>query len=224
VYFSSIPPTLGRSHARPNSMTSNPSIRGRASPSISSGETNTVLQLNQIIAVYKLEDGRPYSAIEVAFLDEESSHASSISLQLTDPREADIWLVSIRAASQKSRILDPVPFPNKTVDFVVRRLEASSDYDRANFKMFRAVQRATNKGQGRSGSVDDLGKMSSSICYVAIGAHKVHLIPVPKSSSRTSSASVAEIQTHMQHTSYGILTLTGIYVQSMSDTLDLTFR
>lgn len=178
------------------------------------------MPLPHIIAVYKLEDGRPYFSIEVAHLDEETNHASSMNLQLSDPREADLWLSSIRGAATRARLMDPMPFPSRTVEYIARVLEQERDYDPAHCRIFKAVQRASTKANSRSSS-DDLTKLTSTVCYVAVGVHKVHLVPLRKSVNRTSSASLSEMGHRM---AFGIVTLSSINVKACDDSFELDFR
>lgn len=186
----------------------------------SSADNQLGVPLHQIIAVYMLEDGRPYFSIEVAHLDEEAGHEASINLQLNDPREADLWLSCIRVAANKARMLEPTPSPQRSIEYVARVLEQERDYDPARFQMFKVVQRAGGRSSGRASS-DDLTKLNSTICYLVIGAHKVHLIPLRKSLGRTSSTSLSEMASR---TVFGITTMTGVNLNPFDDGFELTFR
>ncbi|MCJ1375518.1 hypothetical protein MMC20_006755 [Loxospora ochrophaea] len=213
--FPTIPPSLGR---RRNSMRhSRMSSVGSLHELHATGENHFATALNQIVAVHKLDDGRPYFSIEISHLDEESHYASALTLQLSDPRESDLWLSSIRAALTKARLTDPLPFAQRTVEYVARALEQERDYDPHHFRMFKVVQRA-NKSGGRSSS-DDLARLTSSICYLVIGAHKIHLVPVPKQKS-ASSTSLSDLT----GASHGITTLISLSVQNFDDAFQLAFR
>jgi hypothetical protein len=50
--------------------------------------------------VYNLDDGKPYFSIEIAHMDEETNLVSSMTMQLSDPRESDLWLSSIKKLQQ----------------------------------------------------------------------------------------------------------------------------
>ena len=176
------------------------------------------ITLNHIVAVYKLDDGRPYFSIEISHLDEETNTSSALTLQLSDPRESAEWLTTIRAATASARLTEPLPFAQNVVEYVARALEQERDYDPNQFRMFKVVQRAT-KSAGRSSS-DDLAKLTSILCYLVIGAYKVHLIPLPKSTKTGSSTSLTE----MTGASHGITTLTSMSVQRFDDAFQLTFR
>ncbi|KAA6407185.1 MAG: hypothetical protein FRX48_08987 [Lasallia pustulata] len=184
----------------------------------SSADSHVGIPLNDIVAVYKMDDGRPYFSIEVAYLKEDSNHASALVLQLDDPKESELWLTSIRGAATKARLTNPIPFAQRNVDYVARALEQDRDYDPSHFRMFRVVKRSLKSG-GRSSS-DDLGKLSSNICYLVIGLHKIHLVPLPKSSRFGSSTSISDLH----GSSHGITTLNSLTIQSFDDAFQLSFR
>ena len=174
------------------------------------------IPLNQIVAVYKLDDGKPWFSIEIAHLDE--NHPSAMTIQHEDPRESEIWLSTIRAAATSARLTDPLPFSSGMIEYMARALEQARDYDPNRFQMFKVVQRATKTG-GRSSS-DDLSKLMSNICILAIGVYKIHLVPLPRSTKTASSTSLSDLNGG----SYGITTLTSLHVQSFDDTFQLSFR
>lgn len=181
-----------------------------------SAESFHALPLNRIVAVYKLDDGRPYFSIEVAYLDEDSP--TTMTLQITDPQDSETWLACLRRATGRARVDEPLPFAQKMVEYTARALEQERDYDPEHFHMFTVVQRTTKSG-GRSSS-DDLAKLTTIFCILAIGMYKVHLIPLPKSTRTASSASLSD----MIDCSYGIMTLTTLYLQPCDDTIQLAFR
>lgn len=139
-------------------------------------------------------------------------------IEISDPQESELWLSNIRAATQNARLTKPLPFAQKLVDYTARALEQERDYDPHHFHMFKVVQRASKSG-GRSSS-DDLAKLTTIVCILAVGMYKVHLIPLPKSSRSASNTSLSD----MVGCSYGIMTLTSLYVQSFDDTFQLNFR
>ena len=213
--FPSIPASIGKSNSiRHSRMSSSGSLHELHSPA----EVYSAVRLNHVVAVHRLDDGRPYFSIEVAHMDEETNSASAMVLQLNDPREADLWLSCIRAAVQKARLVDPLPFSQYIVEYTARALEQERDYDPTRFHMFTVVQRAAKSG-GRSSS-DDLAKLSSNISILAVGVYKIHVIPLPKPTRNASSTSL----TDMTGTSHGIMTLTSLTVQSSEDKFELNFR
>ncbi|EGC45283.1 leucine rich repeat domain-containing protein [Histoplasma capsulatum var. duboisii H88] len=178
------------------------------------------IPLNSIVAVYKLDDGRPYFSIEVCHMDERSPKPLSFQLQFNDPEESGLWLAGIRAAAEQARAIDPPMFDQKSVEYVARALELERDYDPDCFRMYKVVQRVATKSGGRS-SNDDFAKLTSNVCYLAIGVHKIHLIPLPKSSNRGSVTSITELDMNM---SFGFMTLTSVSIQGGDDAFQLVFR
>lgn len=217
--FPSVPDAVGRTntlrHHRMSSHSSHGSLHEMHS---SSADSHVGIPLNDIVAVYKMDDGRPYFSIEVAYLKEDSNHASALILQLDDPKESELWLATIRGAATKARLTDPMPFAQRNVDYVARALEQDRDYDPNHFRMFRVVKRSLKPG-GRSSS-DDLGKLSSNVCYLVIGMHKIHLVPLPKSTRFGSSTSISDLH----GSSHGITTLNSLTIQSFDDGFQLSFR
>ncbi|KAH0566408.1 hypothetical protein GP486_000191 [Trichoglossum hirsutum] len=225
--FPSIPTSLGRGNTtgnsvRQTSVASTSSTQDLSSiHSRSSADGGSATSLHQVIAAFKVEDGRPYFSIEVAYMDNETNHSSSMILQFGDPREAESWLASIRSTSQKARLTEPILFPQSSVEYAARRLEQERDYDPGHFRIFKVVQRGSSRAQGRSGSADDLVKMNSSVCYLVLGVHKIHLIPAPKGTGRSSTISLTDLTAH---SSYGVVTLTAINIRNVDDAFELTFR
>ena len=213
--FPAIPSSIGRGgaahHTRMSSGSSVPESYVSADPS-------STIALHNVVAVYKLDDGRPYFTLEIAAYDEASNHVSTILIQLNDPRESELWMTSLRAAIIKVRLTTNAPFGRKAVEYAARALECESDYDPNRFRMFTVAQRASKAGH-RS-STDDLGKMQSSICYLVIGFHKVHLVPLPRPSKSSSSTSMPDLT----GASHGIALLSSVHVQQSDDSFQLAFR
>lgn len=178
------------------------------------------IALNQIIATSKLDDGRPYFSIEISHLEDANSKAYSMSMQLNDPQEADLWLAAIRNAAARARLKHGYDFPSAALAYVARVLEQDRDYDPRHFQLFRVVRRSASKSVSRS-STDDLAKLSSTTCYLAIGINKVHLIPLQRSNERSSSSSLQDLEAS---SSFGITTLSSMSLQPGDDTFQLAFR
>ena len=213
--FPEIPSSAGRSNSTQHLRKSS---NGSGTEHIFSPDPNTTIPLNNVVAAYKLDDGRPYFTIEMAQYDESSNQVSTMTMQLNDPRESDLWLMSIRAAITKVRLTAAVPFGQMAVEYAARALEFDSDYDPNHFRMFTVTHRAPRTGS-RSSS-DDLGKLMSTVCYLIIGLHKIHLLPLPRATRSASNSSMSEIG----GASYGLMALTSIYVQSLDDTFQISFR
>lgn len=216
--FPCIPASIGRSAGvRHSTMSSSGSLQDLQT-SASSGEGYLATLLNQIVAVYKLDDGRPFFSVQISWLDEATMFASETTLQLHDPSESELWLSSIRGAAMKARLTNPLPFSQPLVEWTARALEQERDYDPQQFHMFKVVQRASKAG-GRSSS-DDLSKLTSNIAILAIGIFKVHLVPLPKLSRTSSNTSLSD----MAGSSHGVTTLTALTIQTTDDAFSLTFR
>lgn len=185
-----------------------------------SGEASAGIPLNSIIAVYMLEDARLSPTVEVAYLDERTHKAALIQMQTADLQELNLWMVGIRQAAQMARTNEPLPFDRCAVEYATRMLEHERDYDPENFRMFRVIQIASSKSPTRSSS-EDLTKLSPTGCYIAIGLHKAHLIPMQKAANRGSAVSLSDLDTS---TSFGLMNLTGLSMEYGDDSLHLTFR
>ncbi|KAL1302512.1 hypothetical protein AAFC00_002899 [Neodothiora populina] len=220
--LTTIPSPHGRSppvrHASAQSVGSSQDLHSLHSDS--SGDKESRVPLRQIVAAHKLDDGKPYFAIEVCYLDEESTQASAMTMQFADPDDRSLWLRAIRQAANQARLHDSNPISAYNSRNAARAVERAHDYDPSNFSIYKVIQRASAK-PGRS-STDDLAKMASTVCFLAIGIHKVHVIPLAKANSRTSSPHLL-LPTGPQP-SHGILTLTSVRVHVSDDSFELTFR
>ncbi|KAK8179734.1 hypothetical protein BC567DRAFT_242328 [Phyllosticta citribraziliensis] len=152
-----------------------------------SGERNIGTPLKQIIAVYQLVDDRPYFAFEICYLDEDSNHDFSMTLQFGSPEDMKTWLAAVRSTANQAKALDERHISHQNVRLAARVVEREGDYDPNSFSLAGSA----------SSSTDDLTKIASTVCFLAIGIHKVHMIPVFKSRQRASI-------------SFGILTLTSL--------------
>ena len=187
-------------------------------------EHTLVTMMNQVVAVYRFGcEGELACSVQVDHLDDANGTPSSTTLQVGSSREAQEWLDILRQVSRTCRsVKPPLPVSDSTVKHIARRLEADRDYSPAHFQIFRIVQRC-GKVQGRAGSSEDLHKMYSTVCYLAIGSHKVHFVPVPKCPSN-NSRSTNSLLSAATSSSYGILNLVGIAISDVDDSFTLTFR
>ena len=176
--------------------------------------TGEAIPLHSIIAVYLLEDsGRNNATAELAYLDERAHKASLI--QIHAPEDAlNLWMGGIRSAAQLARSVNPLPIDQTSIDSVNCMLEHERDYDPATFRLFRVLQMASTKSS--AGSADDLTKVSPTGCYLAIGSHKLHLIPFQKATRND------DLETWSS--SFGLMALTGLSMEWGDDSLHLTFR
>ncbi|EXJ80475.1 hypothetical protein A1O1_08620 [Capronia coronata CBS 617.96] len=214
--FPSIPAQVGRGHTpRTSSVSSYSELQVAAYSDITSG-----IPLDQVIAVYKMDDGRPFVTVEVAYLDEKTRRSATMQMQLSEFREAYLWTSAIRMAASQARASLSQQIPEATVEHLARVLERERDYDPHHFHVFKVVQRSVNRSVGRASS-DDLTRLGSGIAYLVIGLHKVHLVPLHRTSTRSSSASLSETEAM---TSFAIVTLTSIKVQAGEDAFQLVFK
>lgn len=217
--FPSIPSSMGRaSGIRHSRMSSSGSLHELHATT--SSESHQGIPLSNVVAVWRLEDGKPYFSVQISHFDEETNYASDTTLQLHDPRDCDLWLSSLRGAVMKQRLTDPKAFTQGLVDYTARALEQENDYDRVQFRMFKVVQRERSGRTGARSSSEDLTRISSTICILAIGAYKVHLVPLPRYSRTGSSSSLSD----MTGVSHGIMALTSLAVHDYDDAFQLTFR
>lgn len=220
--FNVIPSPIGRISTIRHSQ--NPSAGSshefQSAPSEASGDRDIGTPLRQVVALCHVDDGRPYFAIEISYLDDETNHASSMALQFGDPEEMKTWLAKIRDAANKARLSDSNPLSAYNSHLAARVVERERDYVPPNYAIYKVVQRPLRKAGSRSSS-DDLSKVTSTVCFLAIGVHKVHLIPLFKSPQRASSPSLVSYNTQA---SYGILNITELRVSENDDTFELTFR
>lgn len=199
---------------------------GRA-PSIGSvgelsNEHSLVTSAIQIVAVYRYGgDADLACTVQVDHLDDANGTPSSTVLQVSTPQEAQGWLEILRQVTHLARTAkSPPPFSNSTVEHIARRLEAEKDYSPSHFQIFRVVQRAAKMNGHKAGSSEDLQKMYSTICYLVIGIHKIHLVPIPKTSPNRSTTSLSAATS----SSYAILNLSGLTVSDTDDSFTLSFR
>ncbi|EZF66065.1 hypothetical protein H104_01850 [Trichophyton rubrum CBS 289.86] len=185
------------------------------------GEGGIGIALNNIIAVHRLDDGKPYFSVEVCYMDGKNPRGSAIHIQLADPQEAQLWLMGIRAAAETAISIEPPVFDDDTINYVTNVLEQERDYDPGCFGLYRVVHRMSTK-QGNRASTDDITKLASNTCLLAIGVHKIHILPTnTKSSNRASMASLVELDLDA---CLGIMALSSISVQASDDTFQLIFR
>jgi hypothetical protein len=221
--FSSIPAPYVRvsSYNRHGQQPSGSSHEAQSIASDHSGDRDLGTPLRQIVAAYHLDDGRPHFAFEIFYLDDETNQASSMTLQFGDPDDMYAWLAQIREAANRVRLTNANPLSPYNSHRAARVVEAERDYVPPHYAIYKVVQRPIAKSGTRSSS-DDLSKVLASVCFLAIGVHKVHLIPLFKSSSQRSSS--ISLHSNNAPSSHGILTMTELRVSETDDTFELTFR
>lgn len=216
-------PSIPASFARPSAVNrqSVASIHSLQEVQVAAQHDAAGIPLDSIVAVYRLDDGRPSTfTVEVAYIDDRTHKPAIMQMQLTDPEELHLWLIGIRSAAETARSVDPFTFDPRSIEYVVRVLQQERDYDPEQFHMFRVVQRSSSKSAGRASS-DDLSKLSATMCYLAIGMHKIHLIPLQKITTRASMVSLNDMELG---TSFGLMNLAALSMQWSEDSFALTFR
>ncbi|KAL4918016.1 hypothetical protein BDW62DRAFT_182188 [Aspergillus aurantiobrunneus] len=216
--FPSIPPSMARTTTSRQSIASISSLQDPQLNAVS--DVSAGIPLSSIVAVYMLDDGKPSSSVEVAYMDERTQKTTFIQMQTTDLQELNLWMVGIRSAAEMTRSTAPMPFDPRALDCVVRMLEHERDYDPENFRMFRVIQMASSKSPTRASS-DELTKLSPTGCYLALGLHKLHLVALQRASNRSSSVSLTDLDSA---TSFGLMNLTCLSMEWGDDSLHLTFR
>jgi len=197
--------------------------KGRASSVGSAVVTNAsehtfVTMMNQVIAVYcPSTDHELGNTVQIDYLDGAVGQPSSTIFTTASPTEARSWMDRLRAVAAQTRACSPpLVYPDSTVEHIARRLEAEMDYSPMHFQVYRVVQRS---GKSGNKSTEDLQKMYSTMCYLAIGIHKVHLVPM-RFATNKSMASSSPTPT----TSFGILSLSGLWISNSDDCFSLVFR
>ena len=220
--FSSIPHPSGRhqgiKHGQMSSLGSQSDLR---SESESSGDRGGRINLRQIVAVYQGDDGKPWFALEICYLDEESAQSSAMTLQFHGSDERDVWLKNVRSSANNARSRQSVYISAFNIENAARIVERDHDYDPANCAIYKVVQRASSSSKSNRSSSDDLMKSASTVCFLVIGVHKVHLVPLVKPTPRSGSPSLAPTGSQA---SYGILTLSVVRVSNADDSFELHFR
>ncbi|CAO2649658.1 Nn.00g070430.m01.CDS01 [Neocucurbitaria sp. VM-36] len=221
--FPTIPSSYSRANSYRHSQTASTgsSHELQSLASETSGDRDHGIPLRHIVAVYHLDDGRPHFALELFYLDEETNQASSMTLQFGDPEEMHAWLIKIREAANRARLADANPLSAHNSHLAARVVEAERDYVPPNYAIYKVVLRPQGKTTTRASS-DDLAKLSASVCFLAIGVHKVHLIPLFKPPTQRSSS--PSLMSHNTQSAHGILNLTEVCLSEIDDTFTLTFR
>lgn len=144
-----------------------------------------------------------------------------MTLQFGDPDDMNTWLAKIREAANRVRLADSNPLSAYNSHLAARVVEAERDYVPPHYAIYKVVHRPLSKNGSRSSS-DDLSKMLATVCFLAIGVHKVHLIPLFKPPNQRASS--PSLLSNNAQSSHGILSLTELRVSDVDDTFELTFR
>ncbi|KAF2841514.1 RNI-like protein [Patellaria atrata CBS 101060] len=185
-----------------------------------SEERATGILLKQVVAVNTLDDGRPYFAIEVASLNEDTNNAPILTIQIANPKDRDVWLARIRSATERVRAMEPAQLSVWNTHQAARNVKYQHDYDLNEVSYYKVVKRNA-RILGDHSSSDDLAKIESSVCILAIGVHKVHIMSLVKFPHRGSSLASTP---RSKVSSNGIMAMTALRLGEEGHTLELTFR
>ncbi|KAI9719020.1 MAG: hypothetical protein M1828_006396 [Chrysothrix sp. TS-e1954] len=221
--FSSIGPSAGRMSVVRHTSSPSTGSRQETSSGVSdtSGEKAAGIALEHIVAVHVSDEPRQLPALDVTYLDCEAGQGTTLILTFTDLDDAEVWLRAIRYAANKARVLDTDPIPPRLSEYAARVVEREQDYDISNYKIYKVVKCASSGRVGSRSSSDDFSKISPIVCFVVIGVRKIHLIPLPKNTSRVSSPMLTELN---DGGSFGIVSMTSVSVNTDDDTFTLAFR
>ncbi|KAI6868902.1 hypothetical protein KC334_g19277, partial [Hortaea werneckii] len=151
--FKSIPHPVGRSPTpRHGSMHSFSSSSDLQALSDSSGDKDGRVPLRQVVAVQRIDDGKPYFAIEVSFLDEDSAQANALTMQFGNSEDRDVWLRTTRAIVKGDRVRGSSGISAFNLEHAARIIERDNDYDPANCAIYKVAQRLSSKSSGKSSS------------------------------------------------------------------------
>lgn len=157
----------------------------------------------------------------MSFLDPDVGQGATLTLQLTDREDIEVWMKSIRMASDRARLLDMDPIPPKLSEYAARVVEREQDYDITNYRIYKVVKRGNATRTVNRSSADDFSKAGATVCFLVVGLRSVHLIMLPKSPLRVSNTSLTDMN---DGGSFGIMSLTSIIVSDIDDRFSITFR
>lgn len=183
---------------------------------------NLVTQLHSIVAVYRPEVDLNSTIIQVDFIDDLGCPSSAV-FQMPSVDDAQIWLDTLRNATALVRDkYGMAPISANTLAHIARKMEIEDDYVPDHFfRVYSVVQRGTNVKSHHRSSSDDLQKLYSTICYIALGVHKVHIISIPKSPTNRSASNLS---LSGSSACYGLLNLSSISMSTMDDSFIIGFR
>lgn len=178
------------------------------------------IPLSHVVAAYRIDEHRSLPSVEICYLEERTGRPAFLALQFGDLEDLNMWLIGIRSTAESARLTDPLVIDRKSIEYAIRVLEHDIDYDPAQFQIFRVVQRLPSKLSNRASS-EDVAKWAPILSYLAIGAHKIHVIPLQKASTRSSLVSLSELDSGL---SFGLMTLTALWMHQGDDSFQLNFR
>jgi len=100
------------------------------------------IPLEDVVAVYKVEDGRPYFTIEISYLDDRGKRGSTVQFSFSGLQDAEAWMATIRETATARRAQQDQIYPQRTLEYLARALEKDRDYDPVHFRVFKVTQRS----------------------------------------------------------------------------------
>ena len=216
--FPSIPAVYGRNSSGSVGSTNRQSVVSMYS--LADGQMNVDapasdnVSLGSILAVHGLEDGK----IEICYLEDKATKPAFLHIQLNDQEEFGLWLGGIRAAACKYNALEPPVFDAPTVEYVISALLREQDYNPDVFRMFRVLHRIS--AAKRTSSDDPTKNSPHEVSYLAIGHHKVHIVPLPKP-TRSSATSANDVNFGL---CLGVMCLSSFSMGLADDEFHMAFR
>lgn len=176
----------------------------------------SIIDLADVVSVYNLDDGRPYFTIELACLEErelKGALAWVVTVYIENPQAFETWL-------QKLRVACVAACQHRTWDKESRLLRHAikwmgRDFNSDRSRIFKVVQRV-----GHQSSPEAVSKFTTCICLLAVGQHKIHIIPIP----RVDKAPSVPTFKSAPGKSHGIMSLTNFRSQIFDETFHVHFR
>lgn len=205
----------------------------RSNSSSHEADKKNEISLCKVVATYRVEDGRPFFITEVVYWDDYNNNPGSMQLMCVDPREADLWHTSIRAACQKAKLVSGLLLPARVINYCAGILESAMDYDERSMKIFRAVRRPQGKAGGKptkpssgKSSTEDLKQLTSSVCYLVFGINKLYVVQPdsPEKQDKAAKKQATPNDLKAKKTSFGYVNLVSMDIMECDDVLEIGFR
>ena len=188
------------------------------SSSFSTGDISAV-DLTDVVSVYNLDDGRPYFTIEIACLEENKGElplAWVVTVHIEEPQEFELWLYKLRSSCAAASQLQHWVEESYLLRYAKKWIGQDGQFDiPSGSGIFKVVQRTSHRA-----SIDTARAGTTPLCLMAVGLHKIYIIPIPKVNKDSAFQSARTIVGR----SYGLTTLTKFRSQLSDETFHLHFR
>jgi len=195
-------------------------VSGSESPTEISGMKSS-MSLQQVIAVQVLQESRIRATLEVISYTPSSSHVSSVTFYVERQSGKPHWLESLSSIARDSQLIksSTIPMEHREIIRGIIGMEADRELG-INSMTFPVLRRSNYAGNLGYVMPDDLQKDSPILHYVALGKHKIYVIPLTLSMRLGSPAS----SFNGRIGSFGIVSLRKISISGRDDSFDLVFR